>query len=261
MVEVVPLEFIVFASACIFGRTAILWTMMALSRSSFAEKTRVVRRAVPAEQLERESYWLPYFIIVGCELIFFRAFGLLGDMPLFSLTGWIMEMVVHATFIEFIYWWAHYAMHFRMLYRSLHKHHHRSVVCEPTTSVTFLWLEHLIYDAMFAIPPVFAYLMGYGSYFGVAGYMLGFDVCNYIGHCNFEFFPQSWMRSPFKYVVYTPSFHSIHHTNPYHNYSLFLPWTDVLFGTVHQKTTERFEKAFEPPLSGPATLQFEADAE
>ena len=223
------------------GRVAILWSYMALSRSSLAEKTRVVRRVVPEEQRDRESHWPLYHLVVFFEVLLICSLGLMDDIPLFNLTGILVMLVFHVTFIEFIYYWVHYAMHFRTIYKAMHKHHHRSVVTEPTTSITFLWFEHAIYDIMFALPVLFILYLGVGSYAAIALYSWGFDVFNYTGHSNFEFFPRAWMKSDWKWIIYTPSYHSIHHTNPYHNYSLFLPWTDVLFGTVHQKTTERFE--------------------
>jgi len=52
------------------------------------------------------------------------------------------------------------------------------------------------------------------------------------------------MESPLALLWYTPSYHSIHHTRFRKNYALFMPWTDVAFGTADMtKTREVFWEA------------------
>jgi len=98
-------------------------------------------------------------------------------------------------------------------------------------------MEHLMYTANFAIPLLGTWAVGGASIAMFYVYLLGFDMLNIIGHCNFEFFPvqiphiffedklprmpelsltQAWLFKwfPFmKYVIYTPSFHSLHHSS------------------------------------------------
>ncbi|RDX68263.1 Protein ECERIFERUM 1, partial [Mucuna pruriens] len=61
-----------------------------------------------------------------------------------------------------------------------------------------------------------------------------------MGHCNFEIVPK-WLFSifsPLKYLMYTPSFHSLHHTQFRTNYSLFMPFYDYIYGTL-DKTSDQ----------------------
>ncbi|AQK55501.1 Protein ECERIFERUM 1 [Zea mays] len=55
-----------------------------------------------------------------------------------------------------------------------------------------------------------------------------------LGHCNFELVPRLLFDvfPPLKYLMYTPSFHSLHHTQFRSNYSLFMPLYDHLYGTA-----------------------------
>ena len=66
-----------------------------------------------------------------------------------------------------------------------------------------------MYTANFAIPLVGTWAMGGASIAMFYIYLIGFDVLNAIGHCNFEFIPRWFMRLPgMKYLIYTPSYHS-----------------------------------------------------
>lgn len=93
-------------------------------------------------------------------------------------------------------------------------------------------------------------LTGTSSLVSLFGYIMFFDVLNNMGHCNFEFIPL-WLFSafpPLKYMLYTPSFHSLHHTQFRTNLSLFMPIYDYIYGTfdkssdvLHETSLEREE--------------------
>uniref|UniRef100_A0A3Q7FLL6 Uncharacterized protein n=1 Tax=Solanum lycopersicum TaxID=4081 RepID=A0A3Q7FLL6_SOLLC len=70
---------------------------------------------------------------------------------------------------------------------------------------------------------------------------------NNMGHCNFEIIPK-WMFStfpPLKYLMYTPSYHSLHHTQFRTNYSLFMPIYDYIYGTLDKSSDTLYEKSLE----------------
>ncbi|KAE8711465.1 Detected protein of confused Function [Hibiscus syriacus] len=74
-----------------------------------------------------------------------------------------------------------------------------------------------------------------------------------MGHCNFEFIPK-WIFTifpPLKYIVYTPSFHSLHHTKFRTNYSLFCPFYDYAYGTVDVSTDTVYETALKGAEESP----------
>lgn len=52
-----------------------------------------------------------------------------------------------------------------------------------------------------------------------------------------------FMRAPLKYLWYTPTFHSLHHSKVHTNYCLFMPIYDYLFGTVCPATEKTYIEA------------------
>jgi hypothetical protein len=101
-------------------------------------------------------------------------------------------------------------------------------------------MEHLMYTAVFAIPLLGPFFIGgHCSISMFYTYMLGFDLMNMVGHCNFEFIPSTLMSVPgMKYLIYTPSYHSLHHSRIHCNFCLFMPIYDTMFGTVNWKITD-----------------------
>ncbi|KAA8520392.1 hypothetical protein F0562_014648 [Nyssa sinensis] len=72
---------------------------------------------------------------------------------------------------------------------------------------------------------------GTASIASFAVYLTYIDFMNNMGHCNFELVPKSLFSTfrPLKYLMYTPSFHSLHHTQFRTNYSLFMPIYDYIY--------------------------------
>ncbi|EEE61327.1 hypothetical protein OsJ_15439 [Oryza sativa Japonica Group] len=105
--------------------------------------------------------------------------------------------------------------------------------------------EHLAYFLLFSIsilPPIF---MGCGSVLAGVLYITYIDFMNNMGHCNFELMPK-WMFQtfpPLKYLIYTPSFHSLHHTQFRTNYSLFMPFYDYIYNTMDSSSDELYERS------------------
>ncbi|KAB1222656.1 Protein ECERIFERUM 1 [Morella rubra] len=103
--------------------------------------------------------------------------------------------------------------------------------------------EHIVYFMLFAIPTVATLLTGTASIVSLFGYVTYIDFMNFLGHCNCELIPK-WVFSlfpPLKYLMYTPSFHSLHHTQFRTNYSLFMPLYDYIYGTMDKSTDELYE--------------------
>lgn len=232
-------------------------TLVAIGRSSWAEQTRITFKPVIGDkQWKRESVWIYGFTpdVVLTLLAFY--FGGFHDMPLFNWEGFVVQFFIHITIVEFIYYWAHRALHIGWLYKQYHQYHHASINTEPTTSVSFEMGERIIYTLLFSITPITCDLLGYQSVITLAYQLLWFDFQNGYGHINFEFFPRWFVDSPLFYFWYSPSYHSIHHTRFKKNYSLFMPWPDVVFGTAEMKLTkEVFLKAIDhQPTAPPQNL-------
>ncbi|KAL8260473.1 hypothetical protein R6Q59_028426 [Mikania micrantha] len=166
-------------------------------------------------------------------------------LPLWRLDGIIIMMMLHVGPVEFLYYWLHRALHHHFLYNRYHSHHHSSIVTEPITSVIHPFAEHIAYFALFAIPLMTLVVSGMASVVAVTGYLMYLDLMNNMGHCNFEFVPTSLfvIFPPLKYIMYTPTYHSLHHTQFRTNYSLFMPFYDYIYGTLDKSTDTLYENS------------------
>jgi len=166
-----------------------------------------------------------------------RSFGTFAGQPLVDWWGLVVMAVVHATLVEFVYYWVHRALHIGWMFKRWHAYHHASINTEPTTSFSFEPGERIIYTVLFSLAPFTTYYLGYGSWLSLFVYLIWFDITNGFGHINFEMMPKWFASSPLWYFGYTPSYHSIHHTRFKKNFSLFMVWPDVLFGTADLNLT------------------------
>lgn len=220
---------------------------ISLSRHRTAKgKNRIVDKAIEFEQVDRESNWDDQILFNA--LIFYIGQWLVPEsqkLPIWRTSGVVMTILLHSGPVEFLYYWLHRALHHHFLYSRYHSHHHSSIVTEPITSVVHPFAEHIAYFLLFAIPLYTTAITNTASIASFAGYLAYIDFMNNLGHCNFEFIPKKvFSIFPFlKYTMYTPSFHSLHHTQFRTNYSLFMPIYDYIYGTVDKASDTLYENS------------------
>ncbi|XP_071697097.1 very-long-chain aldehyde decarbonylase CER1-like [Rutidosis leptorrhynchoides] len=222
-----------------------IWITLSRYRTAKG-KNLIVDKTIEFEQVDRERNWDDQIIFNG--LLYYIGNYILEDakhLPVWRLDGVIIVILLHAGAVEFFYYWFHRALHHHFLYNRYHSHHHSSIVTEPITSVIHPFAEHVVYSALFAIPIMTTILTGTSSLAVIAGYITFIDVMNNLGHCNFELIPKSLFAlfPPLKYAMYTPSYHSLHHTQFRTNYSLFMPFYDYLYGTMDESTDTLYKKS------------------
>eukprot|EP00253_Pinus_taeda_P019193 PITA_19193 len=211
-------------------------------------KRQIQSKSIEFEQVDREGTWDDYIIFYA--LLLFLAHAVIpgaSNLPLWNTKGLIVTGLAHVGPVEFIYYWAHRALHHHFLYSRYHSHHHSSFVTEPITSVVHPFAEHILYAAIFSMAELPLAITNTNSIGVLFGYHLWVDLMNNMGHCNFEFLPQfAFKIFPFlKYFMYTPSFHSLHHSQVHTNFSLFMPIYDYLYGTVDKSSDTLYEAASE----------------
>lgn len=211
-------------------------------------KSRIQARSVDFKQVDREDHWDDYLILqvyAMSAVHWLPGLGYSGFPRWGTWVGLVQMLLLHAGPTEFVYYWLHRALHHHSLYSRYHSHHHASFVTEPITGTVHPFAEHLMYTANFAIPLVFTWLAGGASMLMFYAYLVGFDFMNAVGHCNWEFVPRSWYRAfpPLKYLMYTPSFHSLHHSRVHVNFCLFMPIYDYAYGTADPTSWDLFEAA------------------
>ncbi|KAJ0966529.1 hypothetical protein J5N97_023446 [Dioscorea zingiberensis] len=222
-----------------------LW--ISLSRYQTAKgKHLIVDKSLDFSQVDRESNWDDQ-ILLTAVLMYITNMVLPGAayLPWWNTKGVVITIILHMGPVEFIYYWFHRALHHHFLYSRYHSHHHASIVTQPITSVTHPFVEEMVYFTLFAIPMLSMAVTGTGCIIAVTGYLLYIDFMNYMGHCNFELVPQSLFHlfPPLKYLMYTTSFHSLHHTQFRTNYSLFMPFYDYIYGTMDKSSDDLYERS------------------
>ncbi|KAJ3682380.1 hypothetical protein LUZ60_014953 [Juncus effusus] len=220
---------------------------ISLSRFQNARsKHRIVDKSIEFEQVDRERNWDDQIVFHGILMYLGCMYIPSGKgLPLWRSDGVIIISLLHVTAVEFLYYWFHRALHHHFLYSRYHSHHHSSIVTEPITSVIHPFAEHIVYYALFAIPMITSVITGTGSIMALMIYVTYIDLMNNMGHCNFELVPK-WLFEvfpPLKYLMYTPSFHSLHHTQFRTNYSLFMPFYDYVYNTMDKSSDELYEKS------------------
>ncbi|XP_020412925.1 protein ECERIFERUM 1 [Prunus persica] len=209
------------------------------------------------EQVDRERNWDDQIVFNGILFCLgSRHMPGAQNLPLWRTDGVLLTILLHAGPVEYLYYWLHRALHHHFLYSRYHSHHHSSIVTEPITSVIHPFAEHIAYFVLFAIPMLTTTLTGTASIISFAGYVTYIDFMNNMGHCNFELIP-NWLFSifpPLKYLMYTPSFHSLHHTQFRTNYSLFMPIYDYIYGTMDKSSDSLYETSLKRKEETPDVL-------
>ncbi|KAE8009183.1 hypothetical protein FH972_005634 [Carpinus fangiana] len=230
-----------------------LW--ISLSRYRTAKgNNRIVDKGIEFEQVDRERNWDDQILLNG--LLFYVGHMILPqshNLPLWRRDGVVISSLLHAGPVEFLYYWIHRTLHHHYLYSRYHSHHHSSIVSEPISSVIHPFAEHLVYFILFAIPILTTVLTRNASIASMFGYIIYIDLMNNLGHCNYELIPK-WLFSifpPLKYLIYTPSYHSLHHTQLRTNYALFMPLYDYIYGTMDKSTDQLHETSLKREADSP----------
>ncbi|VAI32646.1 unnamed protein product [Triticum turgidum subsp. durum] len=204
-------------------------------------RRRIVRDGVDFEQIDKEWDWDNFLILhIMMAATALYAFPSLRHLPGWNTGGLAVAAVLHVAATEPLFYVAHRAFHGAHLFARYHALHHSNKVPTPFTAGFATPLEHLVLGLLMALPLAGACAAGLGSVGLAFAYVLSFDFLRAMGHCNVELFPGGLFRSlPFlRYLIYTPTYHTIHHTGKKANFCLFMPLFDRLGGTLDASSWE-----------------------
>ncbi|KAF8407305.1 hypothetical protein HHK36_006432 [Tetracentron sinense] len=206
---------------------------------------RVFQQGIDFKQIDREWDW-DNFIILQAFLASMAcySFPFIGNLPLWNTRGFIYALVLHMGVSEPLYYWIHRYFHADSLFNHYHSLHHASVVPQTSTAGIATFLEHLILSLLIGIPILGPSLIGSGSTSMIYVYVLSFDFLRCLGHSNVEVVPHQIFEAfpVLKYLLYTPTYHSLHHTEMGTNFCLFMPLYDSLGKTLNNKSWELHKK-------------------
>ncbi|XAR67811.1 hypothetical protein NMG60_11002728 [Bertholletia excelsa] len=200
---------------------------------------RVSQLGLDFRQIDREWDW-DNFLILQASVASLACLGFpsLAFLPLWNTRGIIFCLLFHVGLLEPLYYWAHRLLHSRLLFTRYHWLHHSSKVTHPFTAGNATFLEHLILCLIVAMPIVGTVLVGLGSISMIYSYLLIFDFLRCMGHCNVEIIPHHLFETfpLLRYFIYTPTYHSLHHTDMDSNFCLFMPLYDAIGKTLHHRS-------------------------
>ncbi|CAL9782575.1 unnamed protein product [Musa acuminata subsp. burmannicoides] len=192
-----------------------LWSNLARFQT-VRSKHLIVDKAIEFDQVDREMIWDDQIILNG--IIFYLSNSYVpggSHLPWWDVKGVLISVLVHIGPVE------------------------NHTVIHP-------FVEELSYFLLFALPFFCMACTRSACITAAVGYLTYVDFMNYMGHCNIELVPL-WMFEAFpllKYLMYTPSYHSLHHTQFRTNYCLFMPLYDYIYGTVDMSTEKLYKNSF-----------------
>ncbi|KAL6661571.1 hypothetical protein ACP70R_000955 [Stipagrostis hirtigluma subsp. patula] len=226
------------------GTTYHLWcdfsNMLFLNR-----RRQIVRDGVDFEQVDKEWHWDNFLILqFWVAAMAMYAFPSLRHLPLWDARGVAVALLFHVAATEPLFYLLHRALHRGQLFSDYHSLHHSVKVLQPPTAGLATPLEHLAMAVLMAVPMAAACAAGLGSTWLLFGYTLVFDFLRAMSHCNVEVFPGGLFQAvpALRYLIGTPTYHTIHHMNKDTNFCLFMPLFDLLGGTLNDKSWEMQKK-------------------
>jgi Delta7-sterol 5-desaturase len=152
-----------------------------------------------------------------------------GFFPDRSVAGFLTALLMTYVWAEIWHYASHRAFHTKALYW-IHREHHKSRINGPLTSISFSFLEKVIFDIGMFGPLMLVDRLFALNIYGIATWFLAYIILNAIGHRNYEFRKAGFITSSGRLMTSTV-FHALHHGRFVGNYGLGTRVLDRLFGT------------------------------
>ncbi|KAL8208681.1 hypothetical protein R6Q57_008093 [Mikania cordata] len=201
---------------------------------------RIIPKGVDFDQIDKEWDWDNFVILQAliASLSVYMFPHKFASLPVWETRGVVAIVVIHVFVSEPIYYWVHRFLHGNYLFAPYHSFHHSSAVPQPVTVGSTTLLEELFVMAIIGLPIIGCCLSGYGSKSVIYGYVLVVDFLRCFGHSNVEIMPH-WIFDNvplFKFILYTPTYYSLHHSEMKTNYCLFMPFYDAMWNTMNKNS-------------------------
>lgn len=202
---------------------------------------RVFTQGIDFEQIDKEWHWDNFLLLQAIMASFaYMSFPSLANLPTWEFKGFVWCLTLHVALSEPLYYVTHRLLHGPHLFPLYHWLHHDSKIPHPFTAGSAAFLEHLMLCLVVGIPTLGTALLGYGSIAVMYSYVLTFDFLRCLGYSNVEIMPSNLFKffPVLKYLIYTPTYYSLHHKDKRSNFCLFMPLYDVLGKTTDPRSWE-----------------------
>jgi lathosterol oxidase len=136
------------------------------------------------------------------------------------------------------FYWTHRLIHHPLLFKIIHKEHHKSKAPTPWAIFSFHPLEAVV---LVGIIPILMFGMPLHVY-AIIGFFSFSQLYNTIGHLGYEIFPNWFLKVPVLRGLISATYHDMHHEKITNNYGLYFRFWDVVMGTESKDYKEKFKK-------------------
>jgi len=144
----------------------------------------------------------------------------------YYIFSWGAMFLIHDTY----FYWMHRTMHHPLLYKYIHKIHHKSTNPSPWTAYAFHPIEAVL---EVSILPILAFSF---PIHGMAiGWFFMFQIIfNVYAHLGFELLPKGFHKTWVGKYISTSVAHNLHHDKFHGNYGLYFLFWDRITGTLRK---------------------------
>ena len=210
----------------LLGHTMALFWYLADRRNARLCRKTIYDVPLPRGQARRELINSVHTPIHAVTLAVFLYFGFFRNTGVLSFA---LSLLATTIWAEIWHYFSHRAMHLKSLHW-IHKEHHKSHLNSPFTAISFSFSEKLIFNLGLIGAMALLDLAVSLSFFGVAGWYVGYLIINSYSHANFEFKSESYLDFAGKFLAST-TYHSLHHSRYVNNYGLGTRFLDRWLGT------------------------------
>jgi len=159
----------------------------------------------------------------------------------------LLMIIMHDTY----FYWSHRLLHWKPLFRSVHKTHHLSINPSPFAAYSFHPVEAVV---EVGIIPLVAFTIPHHptaiTLFAIYSLLL-----NVAGHLGYELFPKGFASHWLFKWHNTSTHHNMHHRLVKCNYGLYFNFWDRIMKTNHPHYEESFNEVVERREAGKLTKE------
>jgi Delta7-sterol 5-desaturase len=154
----------------------------------------------------------------------------------------LLMIVVHDAY----FYWTHRLLHWKPLFKTVHKTHHLSVNPTPFAAYSFHPVEAVV---EVGIIPLVAFTIPHATS-AITIFSLYSLLLNVTGHLGYELFPKGFAQHWLFKWHNTSTHHNMHHRLVKYNYGLYFNFWDRMMHTNHPKYQETFNEIVEKREQG-----------
>ena len=154
-------------------------------------------------------------------------------------TAYFLLSIVWVIFLHDTYfYWMHRLMHYKLVFRIVHRVHHLSTNPSPWAAMAFHPLEAVIEAGILVIVPFLFPIHP----LAIGIFLLLMMAYNVYGHLGYELYPKGFSRSFIGKWINTSVNHNMHHQYVNGNYGLYFLFWDRLMGTIQPQYDRQFDE-------------------